>query len=422
MTPAPTTSHGRRALVLLPIVLAGLSMVGPFSIDTPFPAFQAMGRDLDATSAQMQLVVSAYLLAFAVMSPVHGPLSDALGRRPVILTGIALYAAASIGCALSTSLPMLLVFRVFQGLCAGGGVIVGRTVIRDLYDGPEAQRLMSRVMMIFGVGPALSPIVGGFLLRWGTWPLIFWFMGGFAVLLIVVIALTLPESHPPERRTPFAVRPLLASLVEVAGHLPAHRVIWAAALSFGGQFLYIGGAAIFVVDLLGKGEQDFWMLFGPMIAGIVLGSWISARTAGRVSGTHLVTGSLVVGLVGCAVNIVLAALPATVAALPYAVIGPTLIAVGIGAAYPTEQLILMDMFPDQRGAVVSLFTFCTLILNAFTAAVVVPWVSDSVLSLALAAGALVVAGFGCWLLHLRALPGTGAEAEEPDPVEPIEQL
>ena len=128
--------------MLVPVILAGLSMLGPFSIDTPFPAFPTMGDELGATSSEMQLVVSAYLLAFAVMSPFHGPLSDALGRKPVMVGGVLVYVAASVGCAFSTSLPVLLGFRVLQGLSAGGGVIVSRTIVRDMFDGAEIDGLL----------------------------------------------------------------------------------------------------------------------------------------------------------------------------------------------------------------------------------------------------------------------------------------
>ena len=123
------------------------------------------------------------MLAFAVMTPFHGPLSDAIGRKPVIIGALTAYAMASVGCALSPNLSVLLFFRVLQGLSAGGSTIIGRTIIRDLFDGPEAQRMMSRVMMIFGLAPAVAPIIGGLLLRVGPWPAIFWFIGGFALLL-----------------------------------------------------------------------------------------------------------------------------------------------------------------------------------------------------------------------------------------------
>ena len=153
------------ALALIPFVLALLSMIGPFSIDTPFPAFSQMGEALDVSSDELQLVVTAYMLAFAAMSIFHGPLSDAIGRRPVIVWSLLAYAVASVACAFAPTLEWLLVGRVVQGLAAGGSTIVSRTIIRDLFDGREAQRMMSQVAVIFGMAPAIAPIVGGLLVR-----------------------------------------------------------------------------------------------------------------------------------------------------------------------------------------------------------------------------------------------------------------
>ncbi len=412
----PGPVRGGSFVVLVPLILAGLSMLGPFSIDTPFPAFREMAGDLDVTSTEMQLVVSAYLLAFGLMSPFHGPLSDAIGRRKVILGGVGLYVAASIGCALSTSLEMLLVFRVLQGLSAGGGVIVSRTVIRDVYAGPEAQRLMSRVMMIFALAPAVAPIIGGLLLQLGPWPITFWFMAGIGVLLVVVVAVALPETHPVERRIPLRVGSLLRSLAEVTRDATFHRVAWAAALSFAGQFVYIGAAPIFVVDLLGRGELDFWIFFVPMIGGVLVGAQVSSLAAGRISGNRLVTGALLFGSLGAATNVLLAAVAGPT--LPWAVVGPALIGVATAAAYPSMQLALLDMFPRSRGSAVSMFTFFTLLLNGLIAGLVAPLVTGSVVELALASTALVVAGTLLWLWHVslarRDAPTTRhALAEEP---------
>src|SRR5690606_9966555 len=143
---------GLRRLALL---LAGLAMFGPFSIDTIFPAFPSMGADLGADKLAMQQTISVYLVAYAPMSLVHGPLSDMLGRRRVILGGLVVFIAASVGCALAEDLVTLLAFRALQGLSAGVGLIVGRAVIRDVLHGDDAQRLMSQVSMIFGVAPAI---------------------------------------------------------------------------------------------------------------------------------------------------------------------------------------------------------------------------------------------------------------------------
>ena len=157
-SPANKASYGRLA-----VILGALAMFGPFSIDTIFPAFPQIGADLGAGKLAMQQTISVYLLAYAAMSVVHGPLSDAIGRKRVILAGLAVFVLASVGCALSTSMPMLLFFRALQGLSAGVGMIVGRAVIRDVLQGDDAQRLMSHVSMIFGIAPAVAPIIGGWI-------------------------------------------------------------------------------------------------------------------------------------------------------------------------------------------------------------------------------------------------------------------
>ncbi|HYH33838.1 MAG TPA: multidrug effflux MFS transporter [Nocardioides sp.] len=390
----------RRLLWLVPTILAGLSMLGPFSIDTPFPAFPSMADDFDVTDDDMQLVVSAYLVAFGVMSPFHGPLSDAIGRRPVILGGVLVYAVASIGCALSPNLESLLVFRVLQGLSAGGGVIVSRTVIRDVFDGAEAQRLMSRVMMIFALAPAIAPVIGGVLLQAGAWPITFWFMAAVALLLITVVAVWLPETHPAERRIPLRVSALVGSLVQVGRSAGFHRVAWAAALTFAGQFVYVSAASIIVVDLLGLGELDFWVLFAPLVGAVLVGSQISSSAAGRISSNRLVTAALLFTVVAALVNVGIAVTVG--AALPWIVLGPALLGLGTVAAYPTMQLLLLDMFPVGRGAAVSLFTFFTLLLNGVMASALVPFVTGSVVELAVASAVLVLAGVASWAWHLRA--------------------
>ncbi|KGN39036.1 multidrug effflux MFS transporter [Knoellia subterranea] len=394
----PAGASRRHAGLLLTLVLASMSMLGPFSIDTPFPAFAQMRSEFGVGVDEMQLVVSAYMLAFAVMTPFHGPLSDAIGRKPVIIGALVSYAVASVACALAPNLQVLLVFRVLQGLSAGGSTIIGRTIIRDLFDGVEAQRVMSHVMMIFGLAPAVAPVVGGLLLGVGPWPTIFWFMGIFAVIVAVIVLVTVPETHPPERRRPLRLCPMLRDVATVARSGRFERMSWAITLVFAGQFIYIGGAAIFVVDLLGKGEGDFWMLFVPMISGVVLGSWISGRMAGRISTNRLVAGAFAFSLAAALVNVGLTAAFGPV--LPWAVIGQSLIAIGTGVAFPTIQVALLDVFPEMRGAAASVAGVMPLATNAVIAAVLTPLVTDSVLTLAVTSLVLIVLGCLLWAWHL----------------------
>ena len=221
-------ASGKRPLWVLLVTLASLTMLGPFTIDTAFPAFGRMGTEFHADTAEMQLVVTAYMLAFAAMSPFHGPISDAVGRRPVMIAGLSVYLLASIGCALAPNLTVLLAFRVLQGLSAGGGVIVSRAVVRDMFEGPQAQKLMSRVTMIFGIAPAVAPIIGGLLLRTGSWRSIFWFLVVVAALMIALVVFVLPESHPTHRRTAFVPKVLVAGLVRAGRSAAFHRLSWAA--------------------------------------------------------------------------------------------------------------------------------------------------------------------------------------------------
>ena len=387
-----------RAVALIPLVLALLSMIGPFSIDTPFPAFAEMGEALQVSSGELQLVVTAYMLAFASMSLFHGPLSDALGRKPVIIGSLVVYAVASVACAFAPTLEWLLVGRVAQGLAAGGSTIVSRTIIRDLFDGLRAQRMMSQVAVIFGVAPAVAPIVGGLLIQVGPWQTVFWFMAMLALVLAIVSVTLLPESHPPERRVPLRVGEIFRGLTEVMRVPAFHRMTWAATLVFGAQFLYIGGAAIFVVDLLGEGELDFWKLFVPMIGAMMIGSITSGRMGRLVTTSRLVSIGYAVSTAGAMLGVVIALTPAG-EVLPWAVAGVALVAFGNGLAYPNIQLLMLDLVPTRRGAVMSAGSFITLVFNAASAAVLAPYAGRSVLGFAVTAAVCVLLGWGCWRWH-----------------------
>lgn len=384
-------------------VIASLAMIGPFTIDTVFPGFQAISQQLGGDTAALQQVTSVYLLAFAVMSVLHGPLSDALGRKPVMLGGIAGYVVASAACALAPTLGWLLVGRAVQGLFAGAATIVSRAVIRDLYSGAEAQRLMSQVMMIFAIAPAVAPVIGGWLLLVGPWRGIFWFVGGYGVLVALATARVLPETLPPQARQPLRVGALLSGLWLVARSWRFERLALATAFTFSAYIFYVLSAPIVVVDLLGLGEQDFWILFVPMIGGMVLGSWITGRAAGRVDADVLVDRTLLLVLLAAVANVALSVLAPT---LPWVVLGPALIGVGIGIVFPVLQLALLDLFPHHRGAAASMSAFSVLICNALVAGVVAPLATTTLLTAALTSTAFAVAGVLLWAWHRAATRGT----------------
>lgn len=384
----------------MPLVLAALTMVGPFSIATSLPSFPMIQHEFGVDPTATQQLVSAYLISFGLMSLFHGPVSDAIGRRPVMLAGLAAYGLASVGAALAPSMAVLVGCRLVQGLCAGAGVIIARVVIRDLLDGPAAQRLMSQVMMIFGVSPAIAPLVGGWLVTAGSWRLVFWFMAVLGALTTLLVLVALPESHHPARRLTLAPGALARSLGDVLRVPAFHRIAWTCALVFMAFMLYILGAAVVLVDLLGRGPNDFWMLFVPSVFGTIGGSWLSGRYAERP--VRLVSIALAGAVAAALLNLALALVPAT-ATLPYAVVGPTLLCLAGSTTFAPLTLLAIDMFPRARGAAGSLQSAIQIGMNAVCSGVVVPFVGVSLAGIAWTALLFVVLAVLIWAWHLRTL-------------------
>lgn len=392
-TSMTAASPSTRRLALL---LAGLAMFGPFSIDTIFPAFPQLAQRLGVDEVAVQQTISVYLLFYGLMSLAHGPLSDALGRKRVILGGLVIFVGASVGCALSTDLTTLLVFRALQGLSAGVGMIVGRAVIRDLYHGHDAQRLMSQVSMIFGIAPAIAPIIGGWILLSGAgWPLIFWFLVVFSLLLLVATARFLPETHPVEARTSLSPRGLLRDYLRMGSNPRLLRLALASALNFSSVFLYISSAPVFVMQHLKLGEGGFAWLFVPTIGGMTLGAFLSGQMAGRV----LPQRQIGIGFGLCGLSAVINigyVLSVPEIALPWAVVPIFMGGTGLAMIFPILALGVLDLYPHQRGLASSMQMFIQMMINTFVAGVLSPLLSSNPVHLAFGYAGFFVLGASVW--------------------------
>jgi len=380
---------------VLAALLAGLSMFGPFCIDAIFPAFPAIAAQFGASTVAMQQTISVYLIAYAAMSLLLGAFSDAWGRRNVILAGVSVFLVASVGCALAQTMPVLLVFRALQGCSAGLGLIVGRALIRDCFEGAEAQKLMAQISMIFGVAPALAPVVGAWLVALGSWHMLFWALAAFAGLWLLLCALLLPETHPRELRSALSPRPLLlryrSIIVDPDFLLLALTLIF----SFAGLFIYVAGAPGFILSVLRLDQNAFYWLFVPAISGLVLGSSLAGRLAGRVS----VRATLNIGsaiMLGAALLNVIIAWRVVPARVPWAVLPIGVAGIGINFIAPTVNLLVIDRFPQFRGSASSVQACMSLTFCALLAGVVAPWLAHSALGLALASLLLYVLGFAAW--------------------------
>ena len=386
------------------LTLAALGMIGPFTINTVFPAFTRIGDEFGASDVVLQQLISVYLAAFAVMSVFHGPLSDALGRKRVMLTGLVIYIAAMLGAVFADSMGMLIVLRALQGMSAGAATIVSRVVVRDLFEGPAAQRLMAQVMMIFAVSPVVAPMLGGWLLLLGDWRWVFAGVGLYGVAVLVATAL-MPESLPREARIPLRLGSVLGALWDVGRSPVLIRIALATAFGFAAHFVFVAAAPIIVVRLLGLGEQDFWVLFGPLIIGMIAGSWVVARAAEAMERSRLITLGFMGTLAMSVVNLVLVSTfpdPSGQldASLLPVLVGPMLMSFTASLFFAPMQLEILDLFTHQRGAAASLGTFFTLIMNALLSGVIAPLITGSLTVVALAALGYVVVGCLLWAWHL----------------------
>ena len=389
----------------LAFLLAVLGMLGPFSIDTYIPAFAGIAKSLDASPAQMQQTLSAYLFGFAFMNLFHGALSDSFGRRPVVLTGIGMFTLASIGCALSQSIGMLVFFRAMQGLSTGAGIVVSRAVIRDMFPPAEAQKVMSQVTIYFGVAPAVAPIVGGALFVNLGWHSVFWFLTGVGVVLWTANFKLLPETLHESQRQPFNMRNLMRGYRELGASPRFLLLALASGVPFNGMLLYVLAAPAFLGEHMGLEPTQYFWFFVLTISGIMGGAWASGRLAGKITPRaqirHGFEIMVVVSLVNVALNLAFKPHPAW-ALLPIAIF-----AFGWALMVPVVTLLVLDMAPERRGLASSLQAVIASTANGVVAGAVTPLVMHSTQALALTSLGFMCVGLFAWVVVKSKWPSTG---------------
>lgn len=372
------------------ILLAALTAIGPFAIDTYLPSFPEIGNSLAASQLQVQQTLTAFLLPFAVMTLWHGALSDSLGRKPVILGALALFTLASLGCALAGSIEALWFWRAMQGMTAGAGIVVGRAVVRDLFQGPAAQKLMSHIAIMFALAPAVAPIIGGWLHVWFGWRSIFYFLVAITLLLLTISWRFLPETLPTEQRAPLHAGSLLRAYRQVLSSPPFLATAFALSFNFAGFFIYIVSAPVFLMRHLGQPETSFLWLFGPSMSGLILGSWLSGRLAGKLSsGRTIASGYLLMGIAAL-LNLGLSGLLPP--GLPWSVLPLPLYTTGMALAMASLTLAALELFPARRGLAASCQSFVQSSMNTLVAAIIGPLLWSAPFKLAEGMAGLLLLG------------------------------
>ncbi len=379
----------------LALVLALLATLGPYTIDAFFPSMRAMAAEFGISYWQVQQTLTVYLVPYACMSLVHGSLADAIGRRRVVLAGLLFYALASAGCALAPGFGALLFFRAMQGVVGGIGLIIGRAVVRDCYSGAQAQRVMSAITIMFSVGPALAPVIGGWVHVWLGWRAVFASMAVYALALALLVLRKLPETLPVAERAPLQFGPLLGNMLGIARHAEFLLLTAASGLCFVAMQIYIGSAPAIILDHWGGTETGFAMLMVPIVSGYALGALASGQLAGRLPPSRQANYGYTLVLVMTGAMLALQTLMAHPPVLAQQLL-LACTAFGLQLLFPIITLRILDLFAQSRGAATAANTFVLLLLAALMMGVLAPWLSASMQRLAFTAFVFNSAGWCVW--------------------------
>ena len=384
---------------LLVFILAALSMLGALSIDAYLPALPTIAREYSVTLPAVQQTLTVYLFAFAFMTLFYGILSDSFGRRPVILIALGFYVVSSLGAAWAPTLGWLLFFRLCQGLSAGSGSVVGRAIVGDLLSGAEAQRTMSYISLVFGLAPALAPILGGWVLAGWGWRPIFYLIALFSFILLIACLRWLPESLAVPHRHAFHFKVIVANYLEVGSHARFMFRTLGSAFSFVGVMVYVASAPVYIINLLHLTVKDFGWLFVTFIAGMTVGSVASARLSHKLKPQVIIWMAYAIMAASASSSLLYTGFFSC--RIPWAVIPHFFYGLGASLAGPAMTVLTLEMFPKVRGLASSLQSFVFLVIFALISGFFSPFLFASAFRLALGAAIGLSLSLLLWQLGSR---------------------
>jgi MFS transporter, DHA1 family, multidrug resistance protein len=374
--------------IFLAYALAALAALAPFAIDTYLPAFHVIGEALGATDLQIQQSLTFYLLPYAAMTLWHGAISDAIGRITTIKWGLGIFVLASIGCALAPNVETLWFFRAMQGVSGGAGNTVARAMVRDLFEGPQAQRVMATVQMLFGIAPAVAPIIGGILLGI-NWQFIFIFLAIYASFSLWAAVKFLPETMPPEKRLTLSVNNIIASYKIIFSDREYMKLIIAIGANFSGFFLYVLASPVFLTKHLHLSPQQYGYLFIPTVIGMIAGSYLAKRLAGEWPSDRVVKLAYAWMISIALLNVILCLTQSASSVIN--IVPIALYNIGMAVCMPILSLAALDRHAKIRGTASSGQAFMQMLLSTVSAGIVVPfvWYAPSGLAMAMLGYVLV---------------------------------
>ncbi|WP_261815356.1 Bcr/CflA family multidrug efflux MFS transporter [Vibrio gallicus] len=283
--------------VMMFIILGAISALTPLAIDMYLPAMPAIADDFGVAAGDVQITLTIYTLGFALGQLFYGPLSDSIGRRPVLLGGVALFLVGAIGCAFSHSVEALIWVRMAQGFAGAAAAVVIQAVVRDLYESEDFARTMSFITLVMTVAPLAAPMIGGHISVWAGWRAVFALLAIFAAIMLVTIYFRIPETLDDKNKQPFHLRNSLRNFQVLLNNPQALGYIMCGAFSFSGMFVFLTAGSFVYIDYFGVEPQNFGYLFALNIVTMIFFTTLNGRVVKRFGSRNMLLFGLSIQLI-----------------------------------------------------------------------------------------------------------------------------
>ncbi|HWJ77455.1 MAG TPA: Bcr/CflA family multidrug efflux MFS transporter [Niallia sp.] len=271
-------------------LLGSLSLLGPFTIDTYLPAFPTIVEDFRTNASLVQVSLTTCLLGLAIGQLIIGPMSDVQGRRKPLIIFLGLYLVSSLICAIAPNIYLLIVSRFIQGFAAAGGLVISRAVVRDLFSGRELTKFFASLMLIGNLGPIVAPIIGGAILSFASWKVVFLVLSCIGIILTVVVSFKLEETLPQEKRVPSNIKQVVSNFGSLLKDREFAGYAFTQGFTTAGIFAYVSGISFVYQNIYGVSPQVFSLLFGINGVGLIIGTQIVGRLSRFSEKTFLKSG------------------------------------------------------------------------------------------------------------------------------------
>ena len=332
-------------------ILGLLAMLMPLSIDMYLPALPVISAQFGVPAGSAQMTLSTYILGFAFGQLFYGPMADSLGRKPVILGGTLVFAAAAVACALAQTIDHLIIMRFFHGLAAAAASVVINALMRDIYPKEEFSRMMSFVMLVTTIAPLVAPMAGGAVLVWFSWHVIFWILALAALLASAMIFFFIDETLPVERRQKFHIRTTIGNFASLFRHKRVLSYMLASGFSFAGMFSFLSAGPFVYIELNHVSPQHFGYYFALNIVFLFIMTIINSRFVRRVGALNMFRAGLWIQFVMAIWLVMSAFLGVGFWAL---VVGVAAFVGCVSMVSSNAMAVILDEFPHMAGTASSL--------------------------------------------------------------------